>query len=443
MTANHGDRAHATWAASSTARNWHCSGALALSRSAPPQKESIHAATGTAVHQIAERCLRTGADPAAFLDTVEKTKEREIAIGEDEVDSADEYVRFVRSRVAAGGQLQIEQHFSLAALDPPFDAGGTGDAVLYFPTLKSIEIDDLKNGMMTVDVTGNGQLRTYGLGAVLANPGLDVETVTVTIVQPRAAFQEPDDTWLRLADGSWRSADGRGWMSQNRRIRSETFHVAELIEWTAELLAKMHLSKQACDEYDALGGNTVLFDEWVEKWLRPGKCSFCPVEGSCPALRKMALEKAGVWLDELEQPRLANAPGEMSPEKLGETLDSLEMIENWIKAVRAHAHNTAEAGVVIPGYQLVEKIGNRKWAADDDKIVSDLTTVAGLTPDEIYERKLRSVAQIEKVLGAKRKDKIANMWMRPVTGTNLTSSAKSTRPAVKSKAEQFLETESN
>jgi hypothetical protein len=415
---DHGARDHATWSASATARNWQCPGALALSTAAPPQKESLSAATGTAVHQISERCLRTGADPEAFLDTIEKTKEREIEITEDEVNSAAEYVRFVRSRVSAGGQLQIEQKFSLVDLAPPFDAGGTGDAVLHFPAERSLEVVDLKNGMGVVDVTENKQLRTYALGAMLANPGLDVETITVTIVQPRAPHK-----------------DGR--------IRSETFDVAELIEWTAELLAKMNLSKQACDEYDAIGGNTVLFDEWAAKWLKPGKCSFCPAEGFCPALRRQALDAAGVWLDEAEQPRLHNAPGEMSAEKLGQTLDMLELIENWIKAVRAHAHTMAEHGTAIPGYQLVEKIGNRKWAADEEKVVADLKTVAGLTPDEIYDRKLRSVAQIEKVLGAKRKDKISNMWMRPVTGTNLASTAKSTRPAVKSKAEQFLETESN
>lgn len=414
---DHGARDHATWSASATARNWHCSGALALSRAAPPQKESIHAATGTAVHQIAERCLRTGADPAAFLDTLEKTKEREIEIGEDEVNSADEYVRFVRSLVANGGQLQIEQKFSLADLQPPFDAGGTGDAVLFFGGARLLQVVDLKNGMGIVDVAENKQLRTYALGAMLANPGLAVDTITVTVVQPRAPHK-----------------DGR--------IRSETFSVAELIEWTAELLAKMHLSKQACDEYDAINGNSVLFDEWAAKWLTPGKCQFCPAEGFCPAIRKQALDAAGVWLDELEQPRLSNAPGEMSPEKLGQTLDMLEMIENWIKAVRAHAHTMAEHGTSIPGYQLVEKIGNRAWAGDETKVVGDLKTVVGLTDDEIYERKLRSVAQIEKVLGAKRKDKISNMWSRPVKGTNLASTAKSTRPAAKSKAEQFLETES-
>lgn len=423
MSVDHASRSHSQWSASSTARNVHCAGALALAPYGLEQKESIDAARGTAAHEIAEQCLRSGKDGSDFIDTVVKTKEHEITIDDELAASAQVYVDYVRGRMAeykteAGGDavLQIEQRFHLTALDPPFDAGGTGDAVIYFPLWKLIEVVDLKNGRGYVDEKKNPQLRTYGLGTLLENAGLDIEQVQSTIVQPRLEGRRP--------------------------VRSETLHVSELIEWTAELLASMNRSKQAAVELAEAGENSVLVDEWVDRWLVPGKCKWCAVEGSCPALRKSALEAASVWLDDLEQPRIANAPGEMSPEKLGQTLDLLEMIENWIKAVRAHAHTMAEHGATIPGYQLVEKIGNRKWAADEAKVVADLKTVAGLTDDEIYDRKVRSVAQIEKVLGAKRKDKISNMWMRPVTGTNLASTTKSTRPAVKSKAEQFLETES-
>ena len=68
-----------------------------------------------------------------------------------------------------------------------------------------------------------------------------------------------------------------------------------------------------------------------------------------------------------------------------------------------------------------------------------LSPEVGLSEDEIYDRKLRSVAQLEKVLGAKRKGLIEHLWERPITGTNLVSQAKSTRPATKSKVETFFE----
>ena len=59
---------------------------------------------------------------------------------------------------------------------------------------------------------------------------------------------------------------------------------------------------------------------------------------------------------------LTNSVPAISPEELSHILDGLDMLEDWAKAVRAAAHTLAENGTQIPGYQLVEKIGNRKWA---------------------------------------------------------------------------------
>ena len=63
-----------------------------------------------------------------------------------------------------------------------------------------------------------------------------------------------------------------------------------------------------------------------------------------------------------------------------------------------------------------------------------------LNEDQIFSKKLLSPAQIEKIIGAKRKEEIANMYHNPITGTNLVSEKKSTRPAVKAKLESFFET---
>lgn len=412
---DHGARDHATWAASSTARNWHCAGALTLAQFAPPDKESVHAARGTACHQIAEKCLRTGADASSFIGDVEKTKEHAVEIDEELADSAQMYVDYCNDLLLAPGghQCWIEEKFSLVDLEPPFDAGGTGDFVHYNTGAKSLEIVDLKNGMGVVDPKDNPQLRTYALGALLHHADLDVETVTVTIVQPRAPHK-----------------DGR--------IRSETFHVADLVAWTADLLKAMKRSKQAMDEHAAAGGNTVLLDEWAAKWLNPGKCVFCPAEATCPALRKSALEVAAVWFEpETGEARIGNQPSDMSPEKLAETLDMLEMLEGWVKAVRAYAHAQAENGVEIPGYQLSDKIGNRRWTNEDDALVA--LQEAGFSEDQVYNRKPISPAQADKLLGAKRKALIEPFVERPVTGTNLVNCAKTSRPPAKAKAETYFE----
>ncbi len=412
--ADHGARDHATWSASATARNVHCPGALTLTQFAPPQRESIHSARGTACHQIAEKCLRTGVDASSFLGEIEKTKEREIEIDEELVNSAQEYVDYVRMARGVFDPVDtwwIEERFDLSALGTPFDAGGTGDCVIYVPNEDLLEVVDLKNGMGVVDVNENPQLRTYGLGALLAHPDLNVEHVRVTIVQPRAPHK-----------------DGR--------IRSETFHVADLIDWTADLLKAMNRSKQAMDEHAAAGGNTVLLDEWRDKWLKPGKCTFCPVEGSCPALKRDALSVAKVWFDDMDQPRLGNEALDTDPASLNRDLNMIPMLEDWIKARRALAHSMAEQGIEFEDHMLVDKIGNRKWTDDTAPLVTAMQE-AGVDP--FAEPKLLSPAQLEKLLGSKRKALIEPFVVRETTGTNLVSKAKTTRSAAKSKAETYFE----
>ena len=285
-----------------------------------------------------------------------------------------------------------------------------------------MEVVDLKNGMGVVDVNENKQLRTYALCALLNAPSANVKTITSTVVQPRAPHK-----------------DGR--------IRSETYHVADLIDWTVDLLARMRLSKQALTEFEALDGSRIAFDAWAEKWLTTGACTFCPAEGICPKRRKEALsimgDTAKRWFEEptTDDPLIVgNAPDIASPEELAHWLDGLEALESWIKAVRGYAHGAAERGVDIPNWMIVDKIGNRAWI--DEVKASEALVALGLGEKEIFESKMRSPAQIEKQLG-KRKAELAalegKIWEKPIRGTNLVSAAKSTRTAAKGLTERHNE----
>lgn len=420
----HASRSHSTWAASASARNWQCPGALTLSQFAPEGKESIHAARGTAAHEVSERCLSESGvkEPSDFIGEIIETKSHKVEVDEEIANSAAEYVEYVRELAIQAtlehGFAAIEQHFDLAKLGGPFEAGGTGDAVVYLAEQKRLEIVDLKHGVSVVDVNENKQLRTYALGAMLANPGLDIQHVTATIVQPRAPHK-----------------DGR--------IRSETFHVADLVEWTADLLAAMKRSKQAMDEHAAAGSNTVLLDEWRDKWLKPGKCTFCPVEATCPALRRDAMSVAAVWFDDLDQPRIGNAALDTDPASVARDLDMFPMLEGWISARRALAHSLSEQGVDLPtedgnSYILVDKIGHRKWIDAVDPAAS-IVAATGLTYDDIYDRKLKSPAAVEKLIGAKGKPKIKDLWESPVTGKNLVRSDRTSRQPAKSVADKYFE----
>jgi hypothetical protein len=408
MSANHADRAHATWGASATHRNWNCPGALILSKQvAHLDKESEAAAWGTACHEVSEMCLKGGHDAVEFVDRVIKTKEHEIEVDEELAETAQTYIDYVRGR---GGKLQIEQRFSLDKIKPPFDAGGTADAVIYFPSEKLLEVIDLKGGRgVVVEVADNKQLRTYALGAILASPGLDVDRVMSTVVQPRAGHK-----------------DGR--------IRSETYHVTDLMDWTGELIAAMKRADFAANRYTCITG-AVSREEWADQYLKPGGwCTFCPAAGTpCPALEKQAVEKAGLYFDDLDAPKLANTPADLSPERLAQMLAAEDMVAEFFKACRRMAQSLAESGVDIPGHVLVEKTGRRRWV--DETAVVAAADMLGI--DDLYVEKLKSPAQLEKTLG-KDKHLIADLIETPVTGRSLVRKDKTTRKAVAPAAHQHL-----
>ncbi|NKD45367.1 DUF2800 domain-containing protein [Haematospirillum jordaniae] len=421
--AGHGARGHATWSASATSRNWGCPGALALAETVRNlDKESEAAAWGTACHQISEKCLREECDASTFMGRVEMTREHSFTVDEEMAETAQAYLAYVRGRMAeyaaATGDravLSVEQTFSLSKLQPPFEAGGTADAVLWFPAWGLIEVIDLKGGRgVVVEAAGNPQLRTYALGAMLANPGLSVGKVMSTIVQPRAAHK-----------------DGR--------IRSETFHVVDLMEWTADLLAAMRRASDAGNARHKMGGL-----QWAAQYLNAGShCKFCPATGVCPALEQKVTDAAGIWFDDLDNPYIANTPDSLDPRRMSRTLDMLDMIEDWIKAVRVLAHTQAETGIDIPGYRLVPRQGRETWRDDAEMTVRTTCIKAGLAEDRfVNPGKLRTPKQVRDALrkvGATDTIRVLEGLSEvPHTGTNLVRADKTTRAAAMPKARQFF-----
>lgn len=385
-----------------------CSGALALTMDLP-ERTNEAADWGTACHQIAEKCLRSKRDAADFIGTTEKGKKHSFEVDEEMAETAQVYVDYVLGEFSLqpGRELSIEQRFSLETLNPPFEAGGTADAVVYKPDEKLLEVIDLKGGRgHVVEAIGNPQLRTYALGAMLANKGLAVDTVKVTIVQPRAPHK-------------------------SGRIRSESFHVIDLVEWTQELMEAMKRSKAASIEKHY--NHTA---QWAGKWLKAGAhCKFCKAAGFCPALQQKTYDAANVWFDDLDKPRLSNSPDAMSPEAIAQALHAADMIGDWINAVRAYAHAQAESGVEIPGFILVAKEGRETWIDDGGDKAAAVAKKAGLDEAKIFNPgKVRTPKQIRDALTkAGLKAAVAELdglSGKSDKGTNLVAADKTTRQAV-------------
>ena len=98
-------------------------------------------------------------------------------------------------------------------------------------------------------------------------------------------------------------------------------------------------------------------------------------------------------------------------------LVAAELAELWIRALRAHAHAELEAGRIIPGWKLVPKRPTRRWR-DEEQTVVELQAL-GLPEDELIARKLKSPAQVEKLVGSSRKREIADLVVAESDGTTL------------------------
>ena len=208
-------------------------------------------------------------------------------------------------------QVMIEQTFSLSAIKPPFEAGGTCDAVELIFEKRLLEVPDLKTGWVSSKST-----RTSRRAPTRCAPFSDCprrhppnQDVKSTIIQPRAPHK-----------------DGR--TGPRRSPLSPTCSTGPI-----DLLDRMSLSHEAFDEFETIGGNKILFEEWCEKWLTTGQCKFCKAEGFCPKLRKEALARvpaiAAKWFEEpdMPEPDLSNTPRVASPEELARFSGRFEMLK--------------------------------------------------------------------------------------------------------------------
>lgn len=426
MTAGHAQRDHAQWSASASARLWACAGSLALSgATGRADSESEAAAWGTACHEVSEDCLRTGKDAAEWVGRFVQTKRHRIEVDEEMAETAQLYIDHVRDEVAAARAdapgddqiLWLEQRFKLDAIKPPFEAGGTADAVIYSRPTRTVKVKDLKGGRgIVVEALGNKQARTYALGAVLAMPGLDIQHVEVTIVQPRAPHR----------DGP---------------IRSETFHIVDLLDWTTELLEAMHRAKTAQEYLETALSDPEVFEDWARLFLVSGDhCTFCPCAGTCPALAAAAKSKALLFFKDESGEEQENTVGRLTTAEIAEILDRADMIQNWLNAVRAHAHAQAEAGVEIPNYQLVAKVGRERWNDGAEADVLAACEWAEL-PVSDYQNapKLRTPKQIRKALGPDLAKLVEKFSTVPTVGTSLVRQDKTVRDPVLPKAHQMFD----
>lgn len=429
---DHGSRAHSEWPPSSCERHWNCAGSLALEdENKQGDRESQAAAWGTACHEVSEMCLTQGQPAEVFIGRIVKTKSNSIEVDAEMAETAQTYVDYINARLEAyaeetghDAKLSVEEKVSLDSLSPPLQSWGTADAKIWFPDWSLLEIVDLKGGRgIAVKAEGNKQLSMYALGAVLSDPSIRPDTVMKTIVQPRV-FAAPSH---------------------------ETIDIMDLMDWSSDLLDRMRAAIEARTEYLKVRDVGILSQtKWAEKYTKVGPwCTFCRGELLCPLKRRFVEEQTGLTVDDFGQPHAGNNPLAMSEDDLARALAAIDVIEGWIKAVRAAAHDMAKQGHPIPGWKLVKEIGRETFK--DPAAIAMVLDIMDV-PAAVYqnEPKVRTPKQIRSALkklpASVIDDDTRNVLMEeinkasetPVRGTCLVREDVKDRAHVKSDAEKFF-----
>ena len=333
---------HAKFSPSKGKQILNCTASLALEEQFPDE-ESPYAAEGSAGHEMAEYLIKK------YL-KIRKRRPVSDYYTDDLLEAVDEYVSYVQEQIEKARQecedpvFCVEQRVDLSSFVP--DCFGTADMVII--TDRKVHVIDLKLGQgVPVSAEENYQLMIYGLGLLeMADILFDVETVELTIVQPRLAS---------LSD--W-------------EISAE-----ELRRWGREVFIPK--------AQEALSGNGE---------FQPGAdtCRFCKARFQCRARSEYFL---AVAQHEFKEPEL------LTEEEVAEVLMKADALKKWVEEIYTYAQNEAiENRKEWPGFKLVMGKSNRKYTNEEEVI--EAAKKAGFK--DIFKTSLIGITDMERLMGKKK-----------------------------------------
>ena len=353
---NHAQRAHAILPASGASRWLACTPSARLEDEYGEKKSSPYAAEGTLAHELAELYLRKDTlrciTEADFEAKLEELMSDEL-FNEEMLDMVPIYTGYCEEQFIAAkeenlfSEIEIEQKLDLTEYVP--ESFGTADCIIINDDL--MEVIDLKYGKgVPVYADWNKQLMLYGLGALRKYDTMyDISEVRLTIVQPRI-----------------------------NNISSWQISAEELRKWAKEEL--MPKAKMAFEG----AGELVAGDH----------CKFCAVKNKCRKLYEQQLEIAKY---EFREPML------LTDDEIVDVIKRTPQLVEWANSIVAYAQELAiNEDKKWPGYKLVEGVSRRKWSNEDEAMQIIFARMPELSEDQILNTKLKSITDIEKLVGKKR-----------------------------------------
>jgi hypothetical protein len=380
------DEYHALASPSGAHRWLYCANSLAM-EDGQPQGDTKAADLGTDKHELLALCMEFGKNAMDYEGHVLKkghTVNRELATDVQTVlDNVRERIKN-HELMGCTVQIELEQDVPIDHITGEEGATGRADIVLIVSRGGSATLDviDAKFGYQEVETFDNPQLLMYAAGA-LEKFGLteEFDKIFLCVEQPLRGLVldtlvGPDDVAEFAADASQRAAKA----IMVHRMRGE----------------------RALKEEDFAPGEKT--------------CQWCKAKAVCPAVLKV-VEESFMPLSDCDDPAGGDASEmvqHLSIEDLGDTFPKLELIEDWIKAVRARIELEVFAGRKVPGVKVVAgKRGNRAWSSDEEaeQMLKDFRVKV----DQMYSFKLLGPKPILELLKdqPRRLKKIEQLVVQP------------------------------
>lgn len=374
---------HALLSPSASHRWLHCTAAPRLEEGIKDEG-SDYAAEGTLAHAYCAMKLKN------FLGLPTDGEKEEIAALQEKygtgemAEYTDTYVTIVLEKYNAAraatpdAQLLVETRLDFSDYVP--EAFGTADAIIIADG--TMEVIDFKYGKgVKVSAVENPQMMIYALGAY-ARFAFEyrIDNLRATIVQPRID-----------------------------NLSEYEITVEELTAWAANVLAPA-----AEKAYKGEGPQT------------PGAwCQFCKVKNQCRALANKCKEVVAV------DPKL------ITPEELAkDVLPMVPIVKTWISGVEDFALAQALSGVQLPGWKIVEGRSVRK-ITDTDSVAAVLTK-NGYKQNDIFKPvELRTITDLEKLVGKKQFAAMCGEWINKPQGKPTLAPEGDKRKAIDPIADDF------
>lgn len=359
---------------STASRRMGCPRSYRLEQLVPKdERGSEYAREGTALHELMAMTLRDGIEPVDMLPYTftasdgswSFTVDRALwdAKGEPALTAFDKFCAQMEEAIGDEMKMIIERRVAVPGIAGAF---GTSDIVARCGD--EIFVMDWKFGFKPVMAEENKQLMFYAAGALNTEAGwvgpVDDDTpVTLAIIQPLNTQSGKDivQHWTTTVGGIYAYVDA------------------------------LKASVAEAQKSDA-------------KIAKGSWCDFARCKTVCP----LHLNAVGVLGEKLAAMKERQAASNGSPEdrldwgnRYAELLEAAELAEPLLAEIFAQAHAYVDQGSEIPGWGLeAKKAGARSWAADENKLKLYFKRHR-IKLDVWTERKVKSPAQMEKILKAK------------------------------------------